>query len=83
MGIYFFSNKKHDAKKFTDLKLRINNAIYNEHTYYLNEKELLAYHDWTPETIVHRGEKIINSIVEYWKIPHPGISNFYQSFLGN
>lgn len=38
---------------------------------YQSEQEILEYSDWTRHTITERGKKILNTILEKWKIEKP------------
>lgn len=46
------------------------------------DKELLDMEEWTPEKVIHRGTHILNTVLDFWDIPHPR-QDFYQSFLGH
>lgn len=50
-----------------------------ERTY---DKELLDMEEWTPEKVIHRGTKILNTVLDFWDIPHPN-PEYYRTFLGN
>ena len=38
---------------------------------------------WTKETVIIRGKKILNAILDKWEIPHPTKENLYDSLFGH
>jgi len=47
---------------------------------YQSEQEILEYSDWTTDTITERGKKILNAILEKWKIEKPKEREYDELF---
>lgn len=82
LGNLFISNNKHAPRTLGEHQARINNAVRNNYTIFESEKELLKYEEWTPEDIVKRGDKILNTILTQWNIAKPKNQGLYLSILG-
>lgn len=82
LGNIYISNNYHVNKDFESIQNRIATAIRKDTLIYHSEKELLDMEEWTPEKVIHRGTHILNTVLDFWDIPHPR-QDFYQSFLGH
>lgn len=82
LGNLYISNNPHPQRSFKDYRDRVVNAQNRNYFLFQSEKDILAYKDWTMETIVDRGKTIMNAIIEKWDIPRPPL-NFYQEFFGH
>jgi hypothetical protein len=47
---------------------------------YQSEQEILEYSDWTTDTITERGKKILDTILEKWKIDKPKEREYDELF---
>lgn len=47
---------------------------------YQSEQEILEYSDWTTDNITERGKKILNAILEKWKIEKPKEREYDELF---
>ena len=83
LGNIFISSNKQNPKSFQEHKDRIKASLNRDSIVYDSEIELLSMDHWTKETVIIRGKKILNAILDKWEIPHPTKENLYDSLFGH
>lgn len=79
LGNLLITKGNNKGKSFDDIKIDIQNA---KRELYLSEKEILSFQDWTMDTIIERGIKILNTVLKKWEIEIPS-EREYHNMLGH
>lgn len=83
LGNIYISRTNRAPSNFENLQNRILNALDKNEIIYDSERELLTYENWGMSEVKERGTKILDFMIEKWKLPKIVHQNTLDDLLVN